>query len=67
MFNLLNKSTLNIFPAPWFLATFQLSECRKQLGRGLRVQVQVWWGVVQSGVGAGSAGASVCVLCCSAT
>lgn len=25
-FNLLNKSTLNIFPAPWFLATFQLSE-----------------------------------------
>ncbi|KAI3439127.1 hypothetical protein D9Q98_001535 [Chlorella vulgaris] len=24
MFNLLNKSTLNIFPAPWFLATFQL-------------------------------------------
>ncbi|EFN51371.1 hypothetical protein CHLNCDRAFT_28101 [Chlorella variabilis] len=23
-FNLLNKSTLNIFPAPWFLATFQL-------------------------------------------
>lgn len=26
MFNILNKSTLNIFPAPWFLATFQLSE-----------------------------------------
>ena len=25
-FNILNKSTLNIFPAPWFLATFQLSE-----------------------------------------
>lgn len=24
MFNLLNKSTLNLFPAPWFLATFQL-------------------------------------------
>ncbi|PSC67934.1 Xylulose 5-phosphate phosphate chloroplastic [Micractinium conductrix] len=24
VFNLLNKSTLNIFPAPWFLATFQL-------------------------------------------
>jgi solute carrier family 35 protein E1 len=23
-FNILNKSTLNIFPAPWFLATFQL-------------------------------------------
>lgn len=25
VFNILNKSTLNIFPAPWFLATFQLS------------------------------------------
>ncbi|KAL4434461.1 hypothetical protein ABPG75_000902 [Micractinium tetrahymenae] len=24
VFNILNKSTLNIFPAPWFLATFQL-------------------------------------------
>lgn len=28
VFNILNKSTLNIFPAPWFLATFQLSELR---------------------------------------
>lgn len=25
VFNLLNKSTLNLFPAPWFLATFQLA------------------------------------------
>jgi solute carrier family 35, member E1 len=24
IFNILNKSTLNVFPAPWFIATFQL-------------------------------------------
>jgi hypothetical protein len=48
MFNLLNKSTLNIFPAPWFLATFQLSECRGQPGRGLRVQVEL--GVLQCNI-----------------
>lgn len=26
VFNILNKSTLNVFPAPWFLSTFQLGE-----------------------------------------
>jgi solute carrier family 35 protein E1 len=26
VFNILNKSLLNVFPAPWFIATFQLSE-----------------------------------------
>lgn len=27
IFNLINKSTLNTFPCPWFIGTWQLGEC----------------------------------------
>lgn len=31
IFNILNKSSLNAFPCPWFISAMQLSECQPSL------------------------------------